>query len=314
MSWHSTGGYDPDATANRSTWQVATDSYIKTIMPTSLGMKSVVLITGASSGIGLATALQFARKGWNVAATVRNPESASQELLADGLIRVYRLDVTNEESIRKALADVLQDFGRLDVVVNNAGYGAVGIFEKATPEQIRRQFDTNVLGAMSVIRTVLPHFRQQHSGTFINITSMGGLITFPLYSVYHGTKWALEGFSESLQYELRPVGIRVKCIEPGVIKTDFYSRSQDLFQNEGITDYDDYESAVWKATRQAGEKAEGPEAVAKTIFRAATDGSSRLRYAVGGHAPVLLALRRLLPAALFISIVRGVLERGFRRR
>jgi NAD(P)-dependent dehydrogenase (short-subunit alcohol dehydrogenase family) len=272
-------------------------------------MKKTVLITGTSSGIGKAAVQYFAQQGWNVAATMRSPEK-EKELGKLPNVKLYRLDVTNDDSIKDAINGAIADFGGIDVIVNNAGYGAVGIFEKATNEQIQKQFDTNVFGVMNVIRQVLPYFRSKRNGTIINVTSMGGLITFPIYSVYHGTKWAVEGFSEALSYELKPLNIKVKTIEPGAIKTDFYERSQDLFQNPAITDYDAYEQVTFKNSQKAGEDAPGPEVVAKVIFKAANDDSFRLRYPVGGSGPMLLILRRLLPLSWFMGIVRSVVEKG----
>src|SRR5664279_825337 len=153
-----------------------------------------VLITGSSSGIGKAAAIYFAKHGWNVAATMRNP-SNDHELSKVENVRLYKLDVTDEPGIQSALAAVLKDFRQIDVIVNNAGYGTTGIFEKAGKEQIQKQFDTNLFGVMNVVRQILPYFRSRRAGTIINVSSMGGLMTFPLYSLYHGTKWALEGLS-----------------------------------------------------------------------------------------------------------------------
>ena len=274
-------------------------------------MKKTIVITGASSGIGKSIALLFAAKGWNVAATMRNP-SKTNDFQSIPSIKTYALDVTSESSIQSAFASIMNDFSRIDVVVNNAGYGATGIFEKSTDEQVRRQFDTNVFGLMNVTREALRYFRNAKSGTIINITSMGGLITFPFYSVYHGTKWAVEGFSESLAFELRHLNIKVKCVEPGAIKTDFYDRSMDLFKNPSITDYDRYEEVVYKNTQQAGKDAPGPEVVALTVYKAATDNSNRLRYPVGGLSPVLLMLRKLLPLSWFTKIVASQVEKGFK--
>ncbi len=179
-----------------------------------------VLITGSSSGIGKATVLRFQQAGWNVAATMRSPEKEAELGKLEG-IALVRLDVTSEDSIAAAIGETIQRFGAIDVVVNNAGYGLVGPFEASTPEQVRRQFETNVFGLMNVVRAVLPHIRERRAGVIVNVASMGGRITFPLYSPYHGTKWAVEGFSEGLQFELEQFGIRVKIIEPGAIKTDF---------------------------------------------------------------------------------------------
>lgn len=274
-------------------------------------MKKTVLITGTSSGIGKSTALYFASKGWNVAATMRTPEKEKELSKVDG-IKLFKLDVTDPASIQSAIEESISVFGGIDVVVNNAGYGGVGVFEAASQEQIQRQFNTNVFGVMNVTRAILPYFRQKKSGTIINVTSVGGLITFPIYSVYHSTKWAVEGFAEALQYELRPFNIKIKNIEPGAIKTDFYDRSQDLFKKEGLTDYDNYAKVAFENTQNAGVNAPGPDVVAKKIYKAALDRSFRLRYPAGPQAPALLLLRRLLPLSWFRGIVKLVVERSFK--
>lgn len=275
----------------------------------SIMMGKTILITGTSSGIGRATVKYFANKGWQVAATMRSPEKES-ELQKVENVKLYALDVVNPSSIEKAISTIIEDFGALDVVVNNAGYGAVGIFEKASSEQIQKQFDVNVFGVMNVTRAVLPYFRSQKRGLIINVTSMGGRLTFPLYSVYHGTKWAIEGWAEAMNFELRPFGIRMKNVEPGAIKTDFYDRSMDIFENSAITDYDAYQHSVLKNTNEAGASAPGPELVAETIYKAAVDEKSSLRYPAGAQAKVLLFLRRLLPVKWFNAIVRMTVEKG----
>jgi NAD(P)-dependent dehydrogenase (short-subunit alcohol dehydrogenase family) len=264
-------------------------------------MTKTILITGASSGIGRATAELFAAKGWNVAATMRSPEKAETWLKAANLVGIP-LDVTDVESIQQAVIDALRRFGSIEVVVNNAGYGLVGPFEASTEQQVERQLNTNVLGLMNVIRELLPHFRERRQGTIINVASMGGRITFPLYSIYHASKWAVDGFSEALTYELRPFGIRVKIIEPGPIKTDFYDRSMDLTKKEGLDAYDSFVGAAMPNMQRSGQNAPGPEVVAKTIFRAATDGTNRLRYPVNSGG--ILLLRKLLPDQIFLWIVR----------
>src|SRR5215469_12840168 len=163
-------------------------------------MAKTLFITGASTGIGRAAALFFRDKGWNVAATMRNP--ADHSGLASSTVRTIPLDVTKSVTIRPALDQALQAFGSIDVLVNNAGYGAFGPLEAASDEQIERQFATNVTGLMAVTREFLPHFRERSSGVVINISSVGGRATFPLSSLYHATKWAVEGFSEALNFEL----------------------------------------------------------------------------------------------------------------
>ncbi|HFB61541.1 MAG TPA: SDR family oxidoreductase [Bacteroidetes bacterium] len=273
-------------------------------------MKKTIFITGASSGIGRAAAELFAAKGWQVAATMRHPEK-EHSLQNFENVRLFRLDVTRPETIAGALEGALQAFGDVDVLVNNAGYGAVGIFEKAEPEQIQKQFDTNVFGLMNVTRAFLPHFRKRKAGTIVNISSVGGRITFPVYSVYHATKWAVEGFSESLQFELRPFNIRVRLVEPAAIKTDFYSRSKDVFQKEGFSAYDAYEKVTLANAGKFGEEAPGPEVVAKTIWKAATRRSQKMRYASSVQGKMLLFMRKVLPLSWFLFLIRSQVEKGF---
>jgi NAD(P)-dependent dehydrogenase (short-subunit alcohol dehydrogenase family) len=271
-----------------------------------------IFITGASSGIGKATAEYFATNGWNVVATMRSPEK-EVELTKLPNITLLHLDVLDEKSIADAVQSALQKFTTIDVLFNNAGYGLIGAFETMTPEQIEKQFATNVFGVMNTIRALLPHFRERKNGTIITTTSMGGLITFPIYSVYHGTKWALEGFLESLQFELKQFNIKVKNVEPGAIKTDFYTRSMQLASNPNVTAYDAYVNATNAFFMQTGQTAPGPEVVAKKVFEAANDQSFRLRYPVGGIGPILLLLRKLLPTVWFIKIMGFQIEKGFKK-
>lgn len=271
-------------------------------------MTQTVFITGASSGIGLATAKLFQQQGWNVVATMRSPDKAT-ELGSLERVICLPLDVTQPESIEQAIATTLSHFQRIDVLVNNAGYGLLGPFEATSPEQIQRQFDTNVFGLMNVTRAVLPHWRDRQSGLLINVSSIGGRLAFPLYSLYHSTKWAVEGFSESLRYELAPFNIRVKLIEPGPIKTDFYDRSAEVAHKPGLTAYDTFVEKALPSLRRSGEQGSPPEVTAQVIYRAATDGSDRLRYPAGGNAEGLL-LSRLLPDGLRQWLVRRVILGG----
>jgi NAD(P)-dependent dehydrogenase (short-subunit alcohol dehydrogenase family) len=271
-------------------------------------MKKTIFITGASTGIGKTTAIYFAKQGWNVAATMRNPDKEI-DFKAFENIKCYALDVLNEERIQLAFDLALADFGTIDVLVNNAGYAALGPFEAATKAQIEKQFDTNVIGLMSVCQILIPYFRALKNGMIINIASVGGRMTFPLYSLYHGTKWAVEGFSESLSFELKQFNIKVKLIEPGAIRTDFYDRSPDLLKKEGLTAYNKYVDKISANFLKAAASAPGPEVVAKTIWKAANSNNYKLRYAVGSGAPFFLFLRRILPDAWFMGLVRWVLNR-----
>jgi NAD(P)-dependent dehydrogenase (short-subunit alcohol dehydrogenase family) len=265
---------------------------------------STILITGASTGIGRATALHFLKKGWYVAATMRKPETADWAP-QDPRLLVLRLDVTDAASIAEAVASVKERFGGIDALVNNAGYGLVGPFEASSSEQVRRQFETNVFGLMDVTRAALPALRESR-GVIVNISSVGGRVTFPLYSLYHSTKCAVEGFSESLQFELQPLGVRVKLIEPGPIRTDFYDRSPDVIENPSVTAYAAYVKRMLPKLQGSGADAPGPEVVALTIERAVHDRSEKMRYPVNAN---LVYLRRLIPERLFVSLVRMVLSR-----
>lgn len=267
-----------------------------------LYMNKVVLITGASTGIGNETAKLFQTKNWKVAATMRSPEKADDlQRIVD--VECFRLDVTDTDSIKAAIAETFEKFGRIDAVVNNAGFAVVGPFEAATQDQIDRQFQTNVFGVMNVCREILPVFREQKRGTIVNVASMGGRITFPLYSLYHATKWAVEGFSEALQYEVREFGIKIKIIEPGPIRTDFYDRSQSVSKKEGLTAYDNFVARALPNLQKAGETGADGSLVAQVIYDAVTDDSWKMRYPA--NSKLILTARKLLPDALFFALVRN---------
>lgn len=267
-------------------------------------MDQTVIITGASTGIGRAAAEYFASQGWNVAATMRNPEKYP-ELKSISGIKTYVLDVTDPSSIDSALGQIQNDFGRIDALVNNAGYGVDGVFEAMSDAVIEKQFDTNVFGLMRMTRAIIPIFRNQKSGTIIQIASVGGRVAFPLFSIYHGTKWAVEGFSESLRYELEPLGIKMRIIEPGVIKTDFYNRSRVFVKPETTNQYDEFVAKCEKTSSNAGNTGASALSVAKVIYRAATDGGNRLRYATGFPAPMLLWMRKWMPDSWFKFVVKS---------
>lgn len=266
--------------------------------------QKTVFITGSSSGIGRSAAEYFQKKGWNVAATMRSPQKESYLANLPNVI-CPALDVTQSESIESAISQTTQRFGAIDVVVNNAGYGLTGPFEGATEQQIRRQFETNVFGLMAVTRSILPHFRARQQGVFVNVASMGGRLTVPLYSVYHSTKWAVEGFSESLRFEVEPLGIRIKIVEPGAIKTDFYDRSNDSAVDQSPPVYKAFTELAMGNMHRAGMNGALPEIVAKAIYAAATDQSAKLRYPVGLDAKALLALRRFVSDSTYAALVKS---------
>lgn len=260
-----------------------------------------ILITGTSSGIGLATARFFLEKGWNVVATMRSYDSslfpASPQLL------IIEHDVTNSKKSASVITKAIEHFGKIDVVVNNAGYGLIGPVETATEEQIATQFQTNVLGLMTICRLIIPHFRKQGGGRIINISSMMGKITMPYFAFYNSTKWAVDGFSEALQYELNPFNIKVKIIEPGAVATNFFATSAVTTIKANDTPYFDAFNSLFKGMQTRMKTAASPQVVAQTIYQAATDKTPQMRYVPDPTAKALITLRTLTPNWLFRLLI-----------
>ena len=267
-------------------------------------LRRTILITGASTGIGRETARYFAQQGWNVAATMRTPQKGADLLTMPNVI-LLPLDVLDVTSIDAAIQATLDHFGAIDVFFNNAGYALAGAFEAVSPERIEKQFDTNVFGVMNTTRAILPYFRQQRSGLIINTTSSGGRITFPLYSVYNSTKWAVEGFMESLQYELKPFNIRIKNIEPGTVKSDF----ENAIEYVPAPAYDPYAQRVHQNTLASYKDAAEPAEVAKVVYQAATSTDFKLRYPAGNQPRLAFFLRWLLPLNTFNQLVAAPVEK-----
>lgn len=263
----------------------------------------VVLITGASSGIGQASAVLFAERGWRVVATMRKPADDS-ELAAHPGVVVLPLDVTDQASVEAAVAATLERFGRIDVLLNNAGYGLVGPFETASDEQIKRQFATNVDGIFTVTRAVLPAMRNQGSGTIINVASLGGLVSLPFFSLYNATKFAVVGFTESLAYELAPLGIRAKFIAPGGVATDFGSRSQVRTFTDEPNAYSETLSKAMSALGARRNNYSSASSIAEVIFKAASDGSGQVMYLAGQDAEQIYSLLRSMPEEQRFQMVR----------
>ena len=267
-------------------------------------MGKTLLITGASSGIGKATARRFHSEGWNVIATMRSPEQETELTQLDRVL-VTRLDVLDIASIQAAVEAGLARFGRIDALLNNAGYGAYGPLEATPLDKVRRQFDVNVIGLLATTQAVLPHFRRQRHGVIVNISSIGGKMTFPLGTLYHGTKFAVEGLSESLHYELVPLGVRVKIVEPGMVQTDFAGRSFDFNNDPALAEYQPVVQSLMAALGPMAAQASPADLVAGVIFGATTDGSDRLRYEAGPDAEHLLAARRSADDATFLGGIQA---------
>ncbi|QDA61930.1 SDR family oxidoreductase [Hymenobacter jejuensis] len=267
-------------------------------------MAKTVFITGTSTGIGAACVRLFAQHGWQVAATMRNPADAKFDDLPS--VRVYALDVTDGAAVTRVIAQAHQDFGSLDVLVNNAGYGLVGPFEAATDAQIQTQFATNVFGVFAVTRAALPFMRAQKSGVIINITSVGGRTAFPMNSLYHATKFGLDGFSESLWFELAPFGIQVKVVAPGGVATDFATRSLQMTIDpaDDSNPYAGQVRSVLNAFSSRSGNASTAEQIAEVIYTAATDGSSQLRYIAGADAQQVLGAKANMTDEAYLAMTQ----------
>lgn len=239
-----------------------------------------IFITGASSGLGKATAKFFASKGWKVIATMRRPE-IENELNRFANITIHKLDVTDIEEIYIKISELL-NCNTVDVVLNNAGYGLIGPLEGLTEKQIQQQIQTNLLGVIHTTKAFIPYFRDKKNGTFINITSTFGLLGYPTCSIYNATKFAVDGFSEGLAYELAQFGIKVKIVAPGGMKTDFAGRSMQGGSHEAYSKLVDKVSEGYSEEQIANyTKAED---VAEIIYSAATDSKNQFRYVAGNDA------------------------------
>ena len=240
-----------------------------------------VLITGCSSGYGLATARHFHAQGWQVIATMRSPRA---DLFADAPgIRVLPLDVTDADSIARAL----EDAGPIDVLVNNAGIGLLGAFEAMSMSTVREIFDTNTFGTMAMCQAIIPRFRERGAGTLVNVTSSTALASFPLVAAYTASKTAIEGFTGSLALELADFGVRAKLVEPGYCPdTRFSENGAERMQGLVCEPYAPFAAKVFAGFSQLTEVTQ-PDDVAETVFLAANDVSGRLRFAAGADAVAL---------------------------
>jgi NAD(P)-dependent dehydrogenase (short-subunit alcohol dehydrogenase family) len=271
--------------------------------------EKVAIVTGSSTGIGFATSLALARNGFHTYATVRNLGKAKAiEDVAEeeGLpIEVMELDVDSDESVNNAISKIHEKKKRIDVAVNNAGYALVGPLEDLSMEEIRAQFETNLFGALRVMKAVLPTMRENRSGTIVNITSMGGRVAIPLDPAYHGSKFGLEGISESMRYETEPFGIRVIAIEPGNIKSNFWTNLKvGKKASSPDSPYAPRIRGLQKAAEKMSQDSLPPDEVAKVILAAVTSEKPLPRYTVGEDAAKTIEASKQMSDLDFQNIMR----------
>jgi len=271
-------------------------------------MHRVALITGCSSGIGYETALMLGRNGFRTFATMRNTKKSDslQEIIRkEGLdVSIQQLDVNNNASIENTINNIKNEANRIDVLINNAGFGLVGFFEDLTLDEIRDQFETNFFGVLNITKKIIPIMRLQKSGTIINISSGAGQVGFPGISAYVSTKFAIEGFSESLTYELLPYGIKVVIIEPGVIKTNFFRNCK--LSEHSVKKNSTYSSSLDKFQRNIEimqEHATSPTDVAKVIIQVLGNSEPKQRYIVGNDVAMILEAKRNLSDSEFKKLM-----------
>jgi NAD(P)-dependent dehydrogenase (short-subunit alcohol dehydrogenase family) len=240
-----------------------------------------IFITGTSGGLGKAAVHLFHNRGWNVIATMRNTAKGKD---FDNLERVsvLPLDVTDPAEIASTVAKAIA-LGEIDVVLNNAAYGAIGPLESVTDEQLLKQFNTNLLGAIRITQAFIPHFREKRNGLFINISSIGGLVTFPFDSLYHAVKWGLEGWTEGMSYELAAFGIGIKTVAPGFIRTDFGSNAE-ITTAEPYKEMMDHYLGVVASMMDPETSGSTPEEIAEVVYEAATDGKDQVHYTAGADS------------------------------
>lgn len=280
-------------------------------------MQKVVVITGCSSGFGYLSAIELAEKGWLTYATVHHAQhGGSGDLMTLSKkyphLRIIELDVTKQEDVEHAVAHIIREAGKIDVLVNNAGFGFVGPVETFSIEEIKEQYDVNIFGYLRMIKAVAPHMRNQKNGKIINISSINGLISFPLYGVYSSSKFAIETLSEALDFELRPFGIKVFLVEPGGFVTNFTVNSKlpaaakESVYRELIKFREKYDASKDRVPENL-KWLIGPQRVASKIFSIASNENHRsFRNVIGVDARLFMVLNKLLPRFIKQYLLRKV--------
>jgi len=260
--------------------------------------KRVVLITGASSGVGQSTALLLSQKGYKVFGTSRN--SASAEAIPT--VAMLPLDVRSDDSVAACVKAVADEAGRIDVLVNNAAYELAGALEETSVAEAKAQFETNFFGVIRMVKAVLPSMRQNRQGKIINVSSLSGVSSIPFMGIYSASKFALEGYTQALRLEVHPFNIHVSLAEAGFLKTPMMNKRQ--VSTVQLEDYNLWRQRAFDAIRDNEQKAPGPDLVAQTLLSIIASKTPRLRYVIGSQAKLTTRLQRFLP--------EGTYERGVR--
>ena len=275
-------------------------------------IQKVAVVTGSSSGMGYETSIILARNGFHTYASMRKLDGDGSKQITDIAknenlpIQVIQLDVNNDNSVTEAINRIANEKGRIDVVINNAGYDLMGALEETSIEEIKAQFETNFFGAVRVMKAVIPMMRKQGGGTIVNITSLGGRISFPLNSPYHATKFALEGLSESIQYELEPFGIKVIVIEPGGVGSNFLKNLKwaSKMSDPLNSPYRSMQNSMSEYFKQWAQNLTHPSEVAKVVLQAVTSDNPDFRYTVGKDAAMALESRRNMSDREFHDLIK----------
>jgi short-subunit dehydrogenase len=281
-----------------------------------MSVQGVAVVTGSSSGIGFETSLTLARNGFYTYATVRKLDEGSKPITdiakRENLpLQAIQLDVNNEKSVREGINGISEEKERIDVVVNNAGYDLMGPLEETSMDEIKAQFETNFFGTTRVMQAVVPIMRKRRSGRIVNIASVGGRIAVPFHSGYHGTKFAVEGLSESIQYELEPFGIKIILIEPGAVGSSFWSNMKKAAKTSSLDNNSPYiqmANNMSEAQKQMAQNSMHPSEVAKVILRAVTSDNPDFRYIVGKDAAMSLEARRNMSDVEFENLIKKQLN------
>ena len=274
--------------------------------------QKIAVVTGSSSGVGLETSLALARNGFHTYATMRNIEGGGAKQIAEVAknenlpLEIIQLDVNSDKSVTDAINRIAKEKDRLDIVVNNAGYDLMGALEETSIDEIKAQFETNLFGAVRVMQRVIPIMREQKSGKIVNITSLGGRISFPLNSAYHATKFALEGLSESIQYELEPFGIKIIIVEPGGVGSNFLKNLKwaSKASDPSNSTYRSIQASIIEFFKQWTQNLTHPSEVAKVILKAVTSDNPNFRYVVGNDAVTTLEARRKMSDREFQNMIK----------